>query len=73
MNFNERRAWGPAPRYPKVLAVPKTPLEFMMVAGPCSIESADQISVVAEELKRLGVTWMRGGVYRGGRGEGLLL
>ena len=35
-----------------------------IIAGPCSIESAEQMDQVASLLKRLGFSWMRGGAYK---------
>ena len=37
---------------------------FSIMAGPCSIESEHQIESVLEELAKLGVRIMRGGVYK---------
>jgi len=37
---------------------------FQMMAGPCSIESEDQIKSTVEHLKAHGVKIMRGGVYK---------
>lgn len=66
-DFTMKRTWGPAPRYPKVLAAPKASSDgLMVVAGPCSIESAAQIQTIATELQRQGIEWMRGGVFRAG-------
>lgn len=37
---------------------------FQMMAGPCSIESEEQVEAVVEELVKSGVRIMRGGVYK---------
>lgn len=38
--------------------------ELTIIAGPCSVESRDQIFRIAEELKNLGVNFLRGGAYK---------
>lgn len=37
---------------------------FAMIAGPCSVESHDQIIKVAEEVKAAGATLLRGGAFK---------
>lgn len=37
---------------------------FLVIAGPCAIESREQVFKVATLLKRLGVKVMRGGAYK---------
>lgn len=37
---------------------------FAMIAGPCSVESKDQIISVAEDVKRSGADILRGGAYK---------
>lgn len=67
-NFNTRRTWGPTPNYPNVLAY-KRPLShegLIVIAGPCSIETEEQTETIAKELARIGITFMRGGVFRAG-------
>ena len=55
---------------------------FTMIAGPCSIESEEQICLVAAAVKRAGATMLRGGAFKprtspyafqGLRGHGLEL
>ncbi len=36
----------------------------VMIAGPCSVESADQLSIIAENLSRNGIRVLRGGAYK---------
>lgn len=36
----------------------------MLIAGPCSVESLDQVREVAQALKEQGVTVLRGGAYK---------
>ena len=38
--------------------------QFQVIAGPCSIESQDQFFKIAEELKKMGVNLLRGGLYK---------
>lgn len=38
--------------------------ELAVIAGPCSVESKDQIFRIAEELKKLGIKFLRGGAYK---------
>lgn len=65
--FAERRQWGPVPFYPKVKAYrPPAELGFITVAGPCSVESEEQIYSIAKELSLHGVRFLRGGVFRAG-------
>lgn len=37
---------------------------FVIIAGPCSVESEEQIVSVARELKSVGVSFLRGGAYK---------
>lgn len=36
----------------------------MMIAGPCSVESKDQLFTVAEAVKKAGFRFLRGGAYK---------
>ncbi|MFI5253567.1 MAG: 3-deoxy-7-phosphoheptulonate synthase [Bacteroidota bacterium] len=38
--------------------------ELTMIAGPCSVESRDQIMDIAFVLKELGIKFLRGGAYK---------
>ena len=38
--------------------------ELTIIAGPCSVESRDQIFRIAEELAKLGIKFFRGGAYK---------
>lgn len=38
--------------------------ELGIIAGPCSVESKQQISDIAHQLKELGIRYMRGGAYK---------
>lgn len=55
---------------------------FPVIAGPCSVETEDQICYIAEEIKKSGAVMLRGGAFKprtspyafqGLRGEGLKL
>lgn len=37
---------------------------FMVIAGPCSVESEEQIIGIAKDLKKIGVNVLRGGAYK---------
>lgn len=38
--------------------------EFTIIAGPCAVESEEQIEIVANRLSNLGVKILRGGAYK---------
>jgi 3-deoxy-7-phosphoheptulonate synthase len=38
--------------------------ELTIIAGPCAVESAEQVESVAQQLHRLGVRFLRGGAYK---------
>ncbi len=46
----------------KVAAGGKSP--FLVIAGPCAVESRDQLEKTAKFLKKLGVAVLRGGAYK---------
>ena len=37
---------------------------FTMIAGPCSVESEEQICLIAESVKKSGATMLRGGAFK---------
>lgn len=65
-DFSFRRVWGPAPRYPNVMAYTPPSNKFVVIAGPCSVESPEQILSLAEFVSKQGATHLRGGVFRAG-------
>lgn len=66
-SFAKRRTWGPKPSYPLVESyIPPHGNKFIVIAGPCSVESAEQIKHVAKVVASLGATHLRGGVFRAG-------
>lgn len=45
--------------------VPKRePDQVIIFAGPCSVESKEQFDTVAEGLKEIGLSWIRGGTFK---------
>lgn len=38
--------------------------EFPIIAGPCAIESEEQMDVIASKIKEFGITMLRGGAYK---------
>lgn len=56
----------PTPNYPRVETYPKQKDSFIVLAGPCSIESPEQVEEIAAEISQYPITFMRGGVYRAG-------
>lgn len=38
--------------------------KFVFIAGPCSVESEEQIISIAQELKKIGVDYLRGGAFK---------
>ncbi|HHX60664.1 MAG TPA: 3-deoxy-7-phosphoheptulonate synthase, partial [Epulopiscium sp.] len=38
--------------------------EIAIMAGPCSVETADQISSIARDVKKSGAAFLRGGAYK---------
>ena len=38
--------------------------QIVVMAGPCSVESEEQIISIAQELKSMGVHILRGGAYK---------
>jgi 3-deoxy-7-phosphoheptulonate synthase len=66
-SFAKRRTWGPTPRYPKVEEYkPPQNQKFIVIAGPCSVESEEQIKHIAKVVASLGATHLRGGLFRAG-------
>ncbi len=65
-DFSMRRVWGPTPSYPNVLAYEPPMKKFVVIAGPCSVESIEQIHPISDFVGRYGATHLRGGVFRAG-------
>lgn len=38
--------------------------ELLLIAGPCAVESKEQIIRIAKKLKDLGITYLRGGAFK---------
>ncbi len=64
--FAYRRVWGPTPHYPRVEKYTPPDYGLISIAGPCSVESPEQIHVIAQVLGKLGIKYLRGGVFRAG-------
>jgi 3-deoxy-7-phosphoheptulonate synthase len=54
----------PAPSVVMVRGVPIGGDEFIVIAGPCSVESRDQLLAAARSVKRSGARLLRGGAYK---------
>jgi 3-deoxy-7-phosphoheptulonate synthase len=66
MDFNTKRTWGPAPNYPLVKQYKNDLRLPIFIAGPCSVESKEQITSLAKKVADSGATHLRGGVFRAG-------
>jgi 3-deoxy-7-phosphoheptulonate synthase len=64
--FSKRRLWGPYPKYPLIETYEPRDNRFIVIAGPCSVESKEQIHDIAHIVKVGGATHLRGGVFRAG-------
>lgn len=64
--YSEKRNWGPTPNYPLVKSYKKVNDNFIVIAGPCSLESDLQINNMASIVKECGATHLRSGVFRAG-------
>lgn len=66
-NFNFQRTWGPIPNYPNVLKYKQESRDSLItIAGPCSVESEEQMMWCAKVLSGFETTYLRGGIYRAG-------
>jgi 3-deoxy-7-phosphoheptulonate synthase len=54
----------PEPSVVNVRGVPIGGAEFIVIAGPCSVESRDQLLSAARSVKRSGARLLRGGAYK---------
>ncbi len=61
-----RRSWGPVPKFDLVKEYVPPHNAFVVIGGPCSIESREQINETASLVKGNGGTHLRGGVFRAG-------
>lgn len=66
-DFAAMRTFGPTPRYERVKTYqpPSMPLP-LIIAGPCQIESEEQVRAIADSLIANGIKFMRGGVFSAG-------
>ena len=58
------RKFHPAPSVVNVSGVPIGAGNFAMIAGPCSVESEEQIIEVAKAVKAAGANLLRGGAFK---------
>lgn len=64
--FAYRRFFGPTPIYRRVEKYTPPKRSLISVAGPCSVETPEQIHAIAKDLGKIGVQYLRGGVFRAG-------
>jgi 3-deoxy-7-phosphoheptulonate synthase len=64
--FALRRSWGPKLKYERVLNYIPRDKEFYVIAGPCSVESKEQIDEISSHISSCGATHLRGGLFRAG-------
>lgn len=66
-DFTTMRMYGPRPRYERVLAYESQLRALpLIIAGPCQIESEEQVRIIATNLRASGIKYMRGGVFSAG-------
>lgn len=68
--FSKKRSFGPTPNYPMVESYKRPNNDFIVIAGPCSVESSEHIKKMAEIVSMAGATHLRGGVFRAGTFRG---
>lgn len=64
--FAFKRKWGPSPKYDRVIEYQRQDNKFIVIAGPCSVETEDQINTISDIVASCGATHLRGGVFRAG-------
>ncbi len=64
--FAMKRSYGPTPNYPLSVAYRRPSNEFISIGGPCSLESEEQINIIAKHVATNGGTHLRAGVFRAG-------
>lgn len=63
--FAHKRNFGPTPKYEHVLKYMPPNNDFVVIAGPCSMESQEQLLRIASVVKNYS-THLRAGVFRAG-------
>ena len=58
------RAFHPEDSIVNVCGVPIGGKKLQVIAGPCSVESVEQITAVAEDVKASGASLLRGGAFK---------
>jgi 3-deoxy-7-phosphoheptulonate synthase len=66
MDFRFKRSWGPTPKYDLVQNYKRPNNTFYIIGGPCSVESPEQIHLIADFVASCGATHLRGGLFRAG-------
>lgn len=69
INFSYKRTFGPIPKYDLVKEYKHPHDDFIIISGPCSMESDEQLSKIAIHVKSHS-THLRSGVFRAGTYEG---
>jgi 3-deoxy-7-phosphoheptulonate synthase len=64
--FAMRVFYGPIPKYDRVRTYKRKNNDFIILGGPCSVESDSQINMIAESVAKSGATHLRGGIFRAG-------
>lgn len=64
--FAKKRLWGPFPRFPLVEAYKRPNKDFICICGPCSFESVDHSTMMADIVSNEGATHYRSGVFKAG-------
>lgn len=67
--FADKRSFGPKPNYQLVKDYKHPNNNFVVISGPCSMESVDQLTKIADYVKDH-ATHLRSGVFRAGTYEG---
>lgn len=64
--FAHKRSFGPTPKYDLVKQYKRPNDDFILIAGPCSLENKLQITKIAKYVSEAGATHLRSGVFRAG-------
>lgn len=66
MDFKDKRSFGPTPKYPLVEQYKRPSDKFVVISGPCFLESEELAWDMAKKVSERGATHFRSGVYRAG-------
>lgn len=67
--FSKKRSFGPTPSYPMVESYKRPNNDFVVIAGPCSMESKNQLTEITKTVKNYS-THLRSGVFKAGTYKG---